>query len=393
MLTGHHSRTLNHLVRAGLAASFLAAPSVAGAKVKKAGLHVKPIPPKMKSFNGRDLAPIPGSAATIKVYEQDGHYAGISDLLGTTREFWKVEGVCPLGQTMVRSWVTANGSKATVYDIADLGKAGVLVRGFAPRSVAVEQKLGSLDIGVDPVAACNSELAARAEQSGKSREDVLRYGFVLKVNDAITASARAQCTTLWAATPGQLLLKLAKKKPKMNTLKASAKAPAYIVCKPAARHGKTPPAGPKPRVMPVKVKMNPVTTLFGGKQTTDIYYHKCPVQVRLSAQVLAPRSMTVRYRYFGSGWTGPVKEKQLKKGTQTLPVYNVMLGKPKAPGLKLKSGKAGPDHTGWAAVEILQSGKNIVSKKEPYRIYCHDKAKPAPKGKKPAKVSIGKIGG
>ncbi len=393
MLTERYSRMLNHLARTGIAASLLAVPSVADAKVKKAGLSVYPIPPKMKSFNGQDLAPIPGSAATVKVYEQDGHYTGIADLLGTTREFWKVEGVCPMGQTMVRSWVTANGSKTMAYDIANIGRAGVLVRGFKPRSVAVEQKTSSLDIGVDPVAACNSELASRAAKSGKSRDDILRYGFVLKVDDAIKASARAQCTTLWAATPGQLLLNLARKKPKMNTLKASAKAPAYIICKPAARYGKIPPAGPKPRIMPLKVKMDPVTTMFGGKQTTDIYYHKCPVQVRLSAQILAPRSMTVRYRYLGNGWTGPIKEKQIKKGTQSLPVYNVFLGRPKAPGLQLKAGKAGPDHVGWAAVEILQSGKSTVSKKEPYRIYCHDKVKSVPKDKNPVKVSIGKIGG
>ncbi len=368
-----------HLALASVLMCVLTIPAIAEAKIKKAKLSVAPVTPvKMKTFYGSgERVPYPGSAAAIEVYGQGSQYEGVANLAGSTYQPWKVEAVCPLGQTLVRSWLTVNGNTRTFYDINQLrGKGAVMARGYGPAVVSTSLKYSQPDIGVDPVAACNSELATRAAKTGKSRLYWAERGLVIKVDDALRANAIADCS--------------------INLLKASATAPVYLAClptglgtgKPANKGGGS---GPQPRPGKIKVKMLPVTTLYGGKQATTLYYHKCPIPARLEAQVLAPRSMTVRYRYVVDGKKGPVREKQLTKGLQNLPVYNVSLGKPVSAGLALKSKGAGPDASGWASVEILQSGGNLLAKKASYKVYCHDRPKRMPTGKTPAKVSIGKV--
>lgn len=351
--------------------ALLVAPVAVQAKNDGLKLTITPVMAKMKPFYASgDLIPAKGSAAVIEVYGNNGKYEGIANLTGKTQQPWRVEAKAPLGNKFLESWIEIDGKKTTVFKN---GKPGV--RGHAPRVVVTTHSLSSLDIGVDPVRACNSELAMRAAKSGKSRPAVQKRGFVLKVDDALRGRVRMQYLTLYGkATPER-----------------PAKAPAYIACLPANLHGKKAQPSPQPRPgFRMKVKMNAVVSVQGGKVSkTNLRGGKCPLQARFEAEVFAPRSMTVRYRYVGNGWQSPVKQKQLKPGRQTLPVHLRWVGKPKQGGIKLKAGAGGPDYTGWAAVEILQTGGNIVSEKENYKVYCSGKAKRRPT--RPGTTMPGKI--
>ncbi len=353
----------------GVALLALAASSSSAlAKNNTAKLTVEPAMAKMQSFfKSGDLIPVKGSGAVIEVYGGNGNYEGIANLTGTTSQPWRVEARSWQGNTLLKSWLEINGVNKTVFENSKIN-----VRGHEPRTVSTAHRISTLDIGVDPVKACNSELAMRAAKSGKSRVYWQQRGFVLKVEGGLKGKAKMQYLT-----------SLGKR-----TMEEPASAPVYIACLPENLQGKKPQpqAKPKPRPGKLLVKMKPVVSVQGAGRPvkTDLYSKKCPVQARFQAEVLAPRSMTVRYRYIGKDWRSPVKKKQLKKGRQTLPVYVRKVGKPKAGGVKLKGGAAKPDYTGWAAVEILQTGKNIVSKKEPFRVYCREKTKPV----KPGTASI-----
>ena len=354
----------------------------------KEKIDISPTMPKMKSYYGTgDLVPVLGPV--IEVYGQNGTYEGVANISGQLEQPWSVEARCALGHTMVDSWIESAGEKTTVHDMKDYKKgAGVMIRGYARKTVIMEVPVTDFAFQPDPVKACNAELAVRAAKSGKSRAYLQQKGFVLKYDDALEAKARARCTNLIAATPEGLLKKLAKlgKRKKLSTLKASSTAPVYVACMPSNLHGKPAKPLPAPRKPPaIKVKMKPVDS---------IYARSCPTSAHFEAEAFAWRSGTIRFRYIGDGWTGPVREVQLKAGRQDLPPVSRFVGKRKKSIGDLKATASAPDHVGWMAVEILRTEENIVSEKMPYKLFCHEKPADEPTGKgviqvpKPSKLKI-----
>ena len=390
------TRKTFHLLAVAVSAAALGFVPVAGQakKLNKRTIKVERVMPKMHPFYGSgSYVPMAGNAATIRVYGANGKYEDLADPTGQTEQPWRLEAVCPFGQTLFTSRVDVQGERAYGYKIEDhLGKGALVIRGHSPKTVVTHHDIRDLDIGVDPVRVCNAELAKRALNTGKSRTSIQNRGFVVRVDDALKATAKAQCAPLWFNTPESAYAWSLNKKRKYNTLTAKTTAPVYVACLPGKLDGKKPGPKPKPHVPEIKARMMPVTTLFGGKQTTNLYSHKCPIQARLQAEVLSPRSQTIRYRYIGDGWKGPIKEKQLKQGVTTLPVYNKSFdGLRNRGGKLLNTNPAKPDGKGWVAVEILRTGKNIVSEREPYRIYCHDRPARQPVGAKPKTVIFGPI--
>ncbi len=349
-----------------VSSTIMSMPMLASATDK--GLEIKPLMPKVKKFYGtNDYIPNKNSGAIIEVYGQNGKYDAIGNLSDTTTQPWKVTAKCVL--QIHYAQVEAAKAKAKKTN------SKVKVTGFDDIVLSTQMNVNDLvnTIDFDPVQVCNGELAKRATKTGKSRTYWQKWGFVVKMDNALTGRAEKACSTI----------KLNPKKiGKPHIERASAKAPVYVACMPSnLSGGKKPQPGdsknkPKPRPGWLKVKMNPIA---------DIYKKNCPAYLRLEAEVLAPRSMTVRYRYVGTGWKTPVREKQLIKGRQVMPPATQIIGKkPKrASSLSGKKDKNAPDYSGVARLEILQTGKNsIFSKPVRYNIYC---GKTKPQKPKPMK--------
>ncbi len=363
----------------------------AQAKDHKLKITVEKTMPKMKKFYGTDdFVPMEGNAATLEVYGQNGKYDNIGNLAGVSGQPWRIEAKCSLGRNLVKSWVESEGANAVAYDLVALQKqleksnkkgAGIavrLVRGHAAKTVTTPIRVSDLKTVIDPVQVCNGELAERAAKTGKSRTYWQERGFVLRMDDAITAQARAQCVA-------------EHKLGKRQTIGASAKAPLYIACMPSNLHGKPaiplgeldkdkpkprPAWAPKPKILPI----------------ASVYAKKCPASLRLEGQIMAYRSNTIRYRYRGTGWVGPMKSKQLKRGLNTLPLQKIQIRNDRMPtGTNITTNANAPDMQGQAWLEIIRTGENIVSKKTPYSIYCGKTPKRETPNPKPKKVTIGKI--
>ena len=375
---------IRKLTTAGAAIAVLAFPVGAQAD-SPTTLEAKLIPPSMvKTFGGK--IPRKGTGAVIEVYGGKNRYEGIANLTKKTSLRWRVEAKAPLGRVLDESWIKIGDKGWTAYRYSD--KA---YRGHGPRTLVTDIRVSELDIGMNPVAACNAELAVRAAKTKKSKQSILKQGFVLKVDDAI----RGEVKMRW--------LRVVKKP---RTVAKSISAPVYISCMGDLSAGKTPgkkpsPTGPLPEprtsvstVGPwLKASMEPVTNVSGNTlNKTNLYGRNCPLQARFQASVRSKRPVTtVRYRYVGEDWKSPVKSTLLKKGLQKLPAYVKQVGKAKSGTMKLKGEAGKPDYSGWAMVEILQNGDNIASKKRPYRVYCSEKPKRAPSKPKPTTFMPGKI--
>ncbi len=381
MIIESHKKS-HMLTVSGAVLALFAIPAGAQALSHGEKLTAKPAMPKMvKTFGG--MVPQKGSGAVIRVYGSPNGYEGIADLTKTTGQPWIVEARAPVGRQISESWIKIGNKGWTVFENS---KAGI--RGHGPRTIVTNLTIGKLDIGMDPVAACNSELNMRSARSGNSKAQILKQGFVLKVDDAIRGEAKMRHY-------------VGLRKPHTKAIPISA--PVYISCLGDIGAGKNPLPTPKPRPGPpsttprpghgIKVAMDPVSNISEGTvNKNSLYFRKCPLQARFQASITSPRAFTVRYRYVGNGWESTIRQKQLQKGTQKLPVYTKWVGKAKSGGvMKLKSAKNKPDYTGWAAVEIIRTGDNLVSKRRNYKIYCSEKPKRAPSKPKVMKLQPAKI--
>ena len=215
---------------------------------------------------------------------------------------------------------------------------------------------------LDPVAACNEELAKRAANTpGKTKYHILAEGFTFNYPAALRTTYRFQCKAT-----GLGRTDLDSDSELVNT---------RIQCKPSAQAAaKIPDDKPKPKRAAIKpARLVPLLKTGTFVASPEVHTGDCPAQIEFQGTLTANRAGTVKYRYtkFDGTQSPEYSLKFDKAGTRKTRPWRTTYSKPNA-ATTLSSGPGSnqvEDFQGWYRLDVL-SPKPTGQIAAHYRVMC-----------------------